>query len=81
VTFGSRISALLQDREHRPGLSMTRGRKRARGRKGGPKPKLTGRRLQLARQLYDQQRLTVTEIAETLGVGRATVYRALSRPA
>jgi DNA invertase Pin-like site-specific DNA recombinase len=52
---------------------------RARGRKGGPKPKLVGRRLALARQMYDEQKKTVSEIAETLGVGRATVYRALER--
>ena len=67
---------LIQERT-RAGLEAAR----ARGRRGGPKPKLTGRRLQLARQMYDEQHLTVTEIAETLGVGRATIYRALGKEA
>ncbi|NMH98903.1 recombinase family protein [Pseudonocardia acidicola] len=51
---------------------------RARGRKGGRRPKLTGAKLQHARELYDAKTHTVEEIAQLLGVSRTTVYRALS---
>jgi len=51
---------------------------RARGRKGGRKPKLTPGKLATARQLYDARDKTVGEIAEIVGVARSTLYRALS---
>jgi DNA invertase Pin-like site-specific DNA recombinase len=50
---------------------------RARGRVGGRKPLLTGDKLRLARQMYDSREYKMTAIADTLGVSRATVYRAL----
>ena len=50
---------------------------RARGRKGGRRPKLTPGKLATARQLYDAKDKTVGEIAEIVGVARSTLYRAL----
>jgi DNA invertase Pin-like site-specific DNA recombinase len=51
---------------------------RARGRVGGRKPVLTPKQIQVARQMYDAQTSTVSEIAAVLGVSRATVYRNLT---
>lgn len=57
---------------------------RARGRVGGRKPKLTGKQAATVRRMYsatgpDGRRAhTVQEIAETVGVHRATVYRYLT---
>lgn len=51
---------------------------RARGRTGGRKPGLSKeaeRKAQAALVLYDQKDKTVDEIAQILGIGRATVYR------
>jgi DNA invertase Pin-like site-specific DNA recombinase len=54
---------------------------RARGRKGGSKPKLTGRQKERARELYDSRTMTVAEIGNALGgVSRQTIYRALGEP-
>jgi DNA invertase Pin-like site-specific DNA recombinase len=50
---------------------------RARGRVGGRPPALVGGRLAHARELAGAG-MSVTEIAETLLVGRSTVYRALT---
>ena len=50
---------------------------RARGRKGGRRPKLTPGKLATARHLYDAKDKTVAEIAEIVGVARSTLYRAL----
>ena len=49
---------------------------RARGRVGGRPPALTRRRLAFARELAAAG-VPVAEIADTLLVGRSTVYRAL----
>jgi DNA invertase Pin-like site-specific DNA recombinase len=51
---------------------------RARGRKGGRKPKMTPKKLALARQLYEARDRSVQEIADLLGVDRSTVHRHLS---
>jgi len=51
---------------------------RARGRVGGRPPKLTQVRLDLAQRMYDEDELTVKEIAGALGVGRSTLYENLS---
>jgi DNA invertase Pin-like site-specific DNA recombinase len=57
---------------------------RARGRKGGRRPKVTDAKLAMAKEMYsktgpDGKRVhTVAEIAEVIGVSRATVYRAFS---
>jgi DNA invertase Pin-like site-specific DNA recombinase len=50
---------------------------RARGRKGGRRPKMTPAKLATARQLYDGKAHTVEQIAEIVGVSRATLYRHL----
>jgi DNA invertase Pin-like site-specific DNA recombinase len=47
---------------------------RARGRKGGRKPKLTTQQIQLAQQLYDAGEKTVAEIAAIFTVARTTIY-------
>lgn len=49
---------------------------RARGRKGGRKPVMNASKTQLAKKMYSEG-LHVSEIAETLGVSRPTIYRAL----
>ena len=51
---------------------------RARGRKGGPKFKMTPNRARQARAMYDAGQHTVQEIADTFGVSRPTIYRHLS---
>jgi DNA invertase Pin-like site-specific DNA recombinase len=51
---------------------------RARGRVGGRPPALSGRRLAHARELAAAG-VPVADIADTLLVGRSTVYRALKR--
>ncbi len=72
--------ALMSERT-RDGLAAAR----ARGRVGGPKPKLRPRQAQLARQMYDQvddqgrNRYTVAEIAAEFGVSRPTIYRYLDQ--
>lgn len=63
---------LLRERTQ-AGLSAAR----ARGRVGGRPPALSGDKLALARSLYDSRQHTVAAIARMLGVGRATIYRAL----
>jgi DNA invertase Pin-like site-specific DNA recombinase len=50
---------------------------RARGRTGGRRPKMTPGKLATARQLYDGRAHTVAQIAEIVGVSRATLYRHL----
>ncbi|KXP09287.1 recombinase family protein [Tsukamurella pseudospumae] len=58
---------------------------RARGRHGGPKPKLGARQVQLAQAMYDEtgpdgkRRYTVADIATEFGVTRPTIYRYLQR--
>jgi predicted transcriptional regulator len=41
---------------------------------------MTAAKIARARELYEQADLTVVEIAKTLGVSRASVYRHLSAP-
>src|SRR5512132_3180420 len=50
---------------------------RARGRQGGRPSVLTGHKLQLAEEMYRSGQYTVSAIATTLGVSRASVYRHL----
>lgn len=47
---------------------------RARGRKGGRRPKLDAEQIALAQQLYDAGDRTVQQIADLFGVPRTTVY-------
>lgn len=48
---------------------------RARGRKGGRKPVLEGKKLDQARVLRADPKLAVDDICRTLGISRATFYR------
>ncbi len=64
---------LIVERTH-DGLAAAR----ARGRKGGPKFKMTPDRARQARAMYDAGQHTVQEIADTFGVSRPTIYRHLS---
>jgi DNA invertase Pin-like site-specific DNA recombinase len=65
-------AALISERT-KDGLAAAR----ARGRKGGRRPKVTPAKLAAARKLYDEREHTVAEIAEIVGVARSTLYRAL----
>ena len=51
---------------------------RARGRRGGRKPKMTSTRIEQARQMYDSGDYTVQQIADTFSVTRPTIYRHLT---
>lgn len=53
---------------------------RARGRKGGRPTVWTPAKLQTARQMHESRQHDVATIARTLGVSRASVYRALGGP-
>jgi DNA invertase Pin-like site-specific DNA recombinase len=64
---------LVKERTH-AGLAATR----VRGRKGGrPKKLADPKKLALARALHDGRQADVATICATLGVSRATPYRAL----
>ena len=52
---------------------------RARGRAGGRPPSMTPTKIVLARQMYDAREHSLAEIAQTLGVSRASIYRYLGR--
>jgi len=52
---------------------------RARGRRGGRPLVMTASKLAVAREMYASGDHTIAEIAQTVGVGRATVYRHLRR--
>lgn len=52
---------------------------RARGRTGGRPAVMTPAKLEVARQMHDAGTYTMAEIAETIGVGRSTLYRHLTR--
>jgi len=52
---------------------------RARGRRGGRKPSLSPKQIEIARQMYADPDTSVAEIAQVLSVSRATVYRVLAR--
>src|SRR5207302_2139051 len=48
---------------------------RARGRKGGRRKSLTGKKTAMAQALYNDKNNTVDEICKTLNISRATLYR------
>ncbi len=48
---------------------------RARGRLGGRPRKMDKKKIELAKSLYDENRLSVEEICEMINVSRATFYR------
>lgn len=51
---------------------------RARGRKGGRKPVLTGKKAEATVALFDSRTILVAEICKTLSVSRTALYRFLS---
>jgi DNA invertase Pin-like site-specific DNA recombinase len=51
---------------------------RARGRQGGRPPVMTAHKVRAAGEMYRSGRYTVTAIATTLGVSRASIYRHLT---
>lgn len=63
---------LIQERTH-AGLAAAR----ARGRVGGRPRKLTQNQVAMARALYDGGQTDIATICQTLGISRATLYRAL----
>jgi DNA invertase Pin-like site-specific DNA recombinase len=63
---------LIKERTH-AGLTAAR----ARGRKGGRKPKLTAKQIAHARKLLEDRSTTIKDVAATFGVNRATIHRAL----
>jgi DNA invertase Pin-like site-specific DNA recombinase len=48
---------------------------RARGRKGGRPKSLTGKKVQMAQELYSNKQNAIADICKTLGISRATLYR------
>lgn len=65
-------AALISERT-RDGLDAAR----ARGRTGGRRPKLNVAKLDTARRLHADRQHTMAQIAEIVGVSRATLYRHL----
>ena len=63
---------LLRERT-RAGLAAAR----ARGRKGGRRPKLNTKQITHARKLLEDRNTTIKDVAASFGVDRATIYRAL----
>jgi DNA invertase Pin-like site-specific DNA recombinase len=63
---------LIRERTH-AGLAAAR----ARGRRGGRPTVMTTEKAALARHMHDSREHTVSAIATTLGVSRASVYRSL----
>jgi len=53
---------------------------RARGRKGGRKPKLSERQVKVIRTMHASGEHTITELADTFTVTRPTIYRVLELP-
>jgi DNA invertase Pin-like site-specific DNA recombinase len=51
---------------------------RARGRRGGRPAPMAGHKLQVVQEMYRSGQYTVTAIAKTLGVSRASIYRHLT---
>ena len=61
---------LIRERTH-AGLRAAR----ARGRKGGRKPKMTKRKVEAASKLLADPETSIDSVCETIGVSRATLYR------
>src|SRR3954447_913151 len=74
AVFAEMERNLLRERT-RAGLAAAR----ARGRRGGRKPRLSADGLDTARRLMADPTLSMEEVASRVGVGRTTLYRALGR--
>ena len=61
---------LIRERTH-AGLRAAR----ARGRKGGRKPKMTKQKVEAASKLLADPETSIDSVCETIGVSRATLYR------
>src|SRR5918912_585250 len=48
---------------------------RSRGRKGGPKHKLTPKQVEIVRQLYQDKSHSLEEICDSFGISRVTLWR------
>ena len=48
---------------------------KSRGRRGGPKHKLTPQQVQMAQDLYTSRQSSIPDICKTLVISRATFYR------
>src|SRR5919202_1414323 len=48
---------------------------RSRGRKGGPKHKLTPKQVEIVRQLYQDKSHSLQEICDSFGISRTTLWR------
>jgi DNA invertase Pin-like site-specific DNA recombinase len=70
--FAEMERALIRERTN-AGLAAAR----ARGRVGGRKPKLNAKQIEHAKKLLEDRSVTVTDVAASLGVNRATIYRAV----
>lgn len=77
VHIFSALAAFERDRIQERTMAGLRAA-RARGRKGGRKSQMTQEKIQLAASLMKDKSNTVTEICQTLGVSRATLYRYVS---
>jgi DNA invertase Pin-like site-specific DNA recombinase len=74
------ILAAIAEFEHDLIVERTRdglAAARSRGRKGGPRYKMTKAKIAQARLMYEDRTYTVQQIADTLGVSRPTIYRYL----
>jgi DNA invertase Pin-like site-specific DNA recombinase len=60
---------LIQERTQ-AGLAAAR----ARGRKGGRKPKLSSDQVDTLRRMYDSKQHTIKEICQTMGISKPTLY-------
>jgi DNA invertase Pin-like site-specific DNA recombinase len=67
--------SIIRERTH-AGLAAAR----ARGRNGGRKRNLDSRAVKMARAMLADRDVSVEEVASTMRVNRATLYRALKRP-
>jgi DNA invertase Pin-like site-specific DNA recombinase len=65
---------VIQERT-RAGLEAAR----ARGRKGGRKPKLTEKQQQVAVKLYHEKAHTVEEICRIMGISKPTLYSYINK--
>ena len=68
--------SLIRERT-RAGLAAAR----ARGRKGGRRPKLDAKQIREVKALLADPKISVTDVATRYGVSRSTIYKHLSRPA
>ncbi|MGI5372691.1 recombinase family protein [Streptomyces sp. CA-251387] len=76
MLFGTRRAPARAHRRQHDGRPR---RRRARGRVGGRRPRLTEDQAALAQQLYDAREKTVQQIAGLFGVPRFTVYGHLDK--